>query len=161
MHVALCRRQVLVSDQFLNGPCWSAPHREMRTEGVPQDMDAMMVQPGQTSRPPNTILDHLLRAGALAVPSIKCLMGYWRKGQCCGWSLDRSRRFSSRGRDDFSAEADRGTAIALRSITIAFTFRDSPDQTLELSLPPPDTWTDPRFQDLLRRMNFPETAASN
>ena len=35
------------------------------------------------------------------------------------------------------AEADRGTEIALRSITITLTFRDSPDQTLELSLPPP------------------------
>ena len=85
-------------------------------------------------------------------------MGHSRSGQCCGWSLDRSRRFGSRGRDDFSAEADRGTEIALRSITITFTFRDSPDQTLELSLPPPDTWTDPRFQDLLRRMNFPQQA---
>ena len=56
------------------------------------------------------------------------------------------------------AEADRGTEIALRSITITLTFRDSPDQTLELSLPPPDTWTDPRFQDPLRRLNFPQQA---
>ena len=40
VHVHLRRRQVLVSGQFLDRFRRGAPHRQVRAEGVPQQMDA-------------------------------------------------------------------------------------------------------------------------
>ena len=40
VHVALRRRQVLMARQFLNRFGWRVSHREMRAEGVSQDVDA-------------------------------------------------------------------------------------------------------------------------
>jgi hypothetical protein len=42
MHVALRRRQVCVAGQLLDGPRRRALHRQVRTERVPQDMDALL-----------------------------------------------------------------------------------------------------------------------
>jgi hypothetical protein len=40
VHVALRRRQIRVSGQFLDGPRRGATHRQVRTERVSQDIDA-------------------------------------------------------------------------------------------------------------------------
>ena len=40
MHIPLSGRQISMSRQLLDCPCWSAPHREMGAERVPQDVHA-------------------------------------------------------------------------------------------------------------------------
>ena len=42
VHVALCRRQVRMASQLLDGPRRCALHRQMRTERVPQDVHALL-----------------------------------------------------------------------------------------------------------------------
>ena len=42
VHVALRRRQVLMSGQLLNRPRWGSTHRQVRTERVPQDVNARL-----------------------------------------------------------------------------------------------------------------------
>ena len=41
VHVALSRREILVPGQFLNGPRRRPPHRQVRTEGVPENVDTL------------------------------------------------------------------------------------------------------------------------
>jgi hypothetical protein len=50
VHVPLRRVQVPVSGQFLNGPCWRAAHRQMRTERMPQNVDG--TRPGHACASP-------------------------------------------------------------------------------------------------------------
>ena len=40
MHIPLGHREIRVTGEFLNGPCWGSSHRKMRAERVSQDMHA-------------------------------------------------------------------------------------------------------------------------
>ena len=41
MHLPLRRRQVLMSGKLLNRSRWGSPHRQVRTERVPQDVNSV------------------------------------------------------------------------------------------------------------------------
>ncbi len=67
MHIPLSRHQILVASQLLNGRRRRAAHRQMRTEGVPQHVDTLVLEARSPGRPTNQTLHNFLRQGP-AVP---------------------------------------------------------------------------------------------
>jgi hypothetical protein len=50
VHVPLCRDDLLMTCEFLNRPSRGSAHGKMRTEGVPENMDALVAKIGSTGR---------------------------------------------------------------------------------------------------------------
>ena len=60
MHIPLGRREILVPSQLLNCPCRCSTHSQVRTEGVPEDVDTLMFQVSFPSSPSHTGLHPFL-----------------------------------------------------------------------------------------------------
>ena len=69
VHVHLGRCQVPVAGQFLDRLRRGAPHRQVRAEGVSQQMNAGVGKPCLVCGPANESLDHLLRQRPTIVPA--------------------------------------------------------------------------------------------
>ena len=69
VYVPLGRRQILMPGKFLNRPRGGASHGEMRTERVPEHMDAVARDPRVSSHTPHPVLHRLAseRAATLLV----------------------------------------------------------------------------------------------
>ncbi len=60
VHVALCRGQVGVPGEHLDGAHRPSLHRKMRAETVPEDVHALPRKVGATRRPADEVLHNLL-----------------------------------------------------------------------------------------------------
>ena len=79
MHVALRRGQVRVPRQFLDRPRGCAPHREMRAEGMSQDVNAVVLEPSQADGPANLVLHYLQGERAAGLSRFDAVDQYlWR-----------------------------------------------------------------------------------
>ena len=61
MHVALRRRQITMSGEFLDGPRRRASHRQVRTKSVTEHVRTVVVHTGHARRPADVPLDESLR----------------------------------------------------------------------------------------------------
>jgi len=61
VHVPLRRREILMARELLNRAGRRAPHREMRTEGVPQSVHAVLCNLRASRRAFHTVLDDVRR----------------------------------------------------------------------------------------------------